>query len=190
MAESYEKEIIMLVQGSGATANNEGKFIFDTWDDRIVVDEEKVMVWVNREIGPMDEMFVQLVNLPEDRQWEIFNWVSGNAYNLRNLTLETTDLVLAPVDEAKFVGEPREVFGVNPGTGLRDVLLGRLGVVLEPVEVDKIFHKLIFISVDGTWATLTMWPVGDVEGEKIAMLDANFIAVAIAEYVNPQELKP
>lgn len=177
MSNLYTEEILKLLIKNNAEPNSDGLFIFTVWNDwTVVLDRDGKAQAFKEETG-----LVPLESLEPDDQHYIFSWIQDNQYALRDLMREKlTDLQINPFDESGFIGEPQTIFAESEGG--EEIMLGKLGLVHD-VTPEGDFRRIIFVSPDGSWTTLTGWYKGDETGKGLAMSDLSDISHHIKEFI-------
>ena len=179
MSNIYPQEILKLIIKSNSEPNSDGLFIFTANDNLSIICDRVGSVQVFDGTNTKE-----LTDLDYTEQHTIFSWIQDNQYALRDLMREKlTDIQIDPFDEESgFVGEPQTIFAESSEGG-DEVMIGKIGVVHD-VTPEGDFRRVVFVSPDGSWTTLTGWYKGDDSGWQLAKSDLNDIASSITSFVN------
>ena len=176
MTNQYQEEVINLIK---ETFNQlTGEFIFPAGDRYTMVvnlTDESVKVYDKH-----TELLTDFTG--EGLEAGIFDWVVDNRYNIPNtLQSKIIDEVLIP-EPADFISDPVTILALNPETGKLDMPIGVIGEVREPTPEGQVLRKVLFLSPDGSWVTLSCWYEGDQASKELAQGDLGLIGDAMSKF--------
>lgn len=107
-----------------------------------------------------------ITELNTDTLYDLYGWLEGN---WRTATSRDHLIELSVTDKI-WAKEPEEIRGVD------DEVIGLLGVAVEETIEGEELRAVVFISPDGSFATLTMFGSGDGQEKALAKTDLRTIA--------------
>lgn len=182
MKERYIQEILSLLGGFHKNSKNE--FISSIMPTDMVEGGKMVNFPNTLYLAENGDCFVycngkeekkKLEDLTGDELHEIYVFLDANRH-----FIETRENLVEheEADDKDWVVEPEDIKGAD------GELIGRIGIAVEEVVDGNRLLSAIFISVDGTWATLTMWGEGNEEECKVARVDIAKITFGIDKLMN------
>lgn len=176
MRNQYQDEILDITRKISNAVN--GEYIFPAGDRyTMVVDLQAESVKV---YDKQTELLTDFTG--EGLEAGIFEWVQDNQYNIPNtLQSKIIDEVLIP-EPADFISDPVSILALNPETGKLDMPIGVIGEVREPTPEGQVLRKVLFLSPDGSWVTLSCWYEGDEASKELAQGDVGLIGDAMSKF--------
>lgn len=176
MTNQYQEEIINLIKETFNTTS--GEYIFPAGDRYTMVvnlADESVKVYDKH-----TELLTGFTG--EGLEAGIFDWVVDNRYNIpKTLQSKLIDEVLIPEPES-FIGDPVKIMALDPETGKLDMVIGMIGESREPTPEGKTLRKILFLSPDGSWVTLSCFYEDEVDGKELAQGDIGLIGDALSKF--------
>lgn len=167
--ELYIKEIDRLL--SPFLVKPEAVMLMDTKDLKMGLGREQVIVFY----PDRPKEVKKWADLDDDTLYAVYSFVEVHAKMHPTILEDVREL--EPAEDKNWKIEPKPILAHDGQE------LGKIGVAVESNTEEKTECSVIYISPDGSWATLTMFRVDD-ESKSVAIEDLKDVGLAILNFAN------